>query len=131
MRALLLPQCHFCIKSCMNVSICNIWQNNNKGIRSTLSWPPTSQTVKPTFLYSTVSTLNPTQNTQIWESVKFFKASLPLNFPNVIQVCWLLNIWIFNLIHQTWFYRLVIANKGINTFLSKIRMEKKVPSRLR
>lgn len=27
----------------------------------TLSWPPTSQTVKLMFLYSTVSTLNPEQ----------------------------------------------------------------------
>lgn len=33
--------------------------NPAKGIAITLSWPPTSQTVKLMFLYSTVSTLKP------------------------------------------------------------------------
>jgi len=36
----------------------------------TLSWPPTSQTVKEMFLYCTVSTLNPDQReeSELWEN---------------------------------------------------------------
>jgi len=39
----------------------DVRQEDAGGI-NTLSWPPTSQTVKLMFLYSTVSTLNPALN---------------------------------------------------------------------
>jgi len=39
----------------------DVTQEDTGGI-NTLSWPPTSQTVKLMFLYSTVSTLNPVPN---------------------------------------------------------------------
>jgi hypothetical protein len=62
-------QCHLNVQHCSYPwpdPICHRPVNNcmaEVGVRddcvSTLSWPPTSQTVKLMFLYSTVSTLNP------------------------------------------------------------------------
>ncbi|BAT95249.1 hypothetical protein VIGAN_08193300 [Vigna angularis var. angularis] len=44
--------------------------HEDAGRVNTLSWPPTSQTVKLMFLYSTVSTLNPASNEVLAESHK-------------------------------------------------------------
>lgn len=62
--------CRWIIKICqlwihihIDMSTCSVKQVSILIKRlDTLSWPPTSQTVKLIFLYSTVSTLNPANN---------------------------------------------------------------------
>lgn len=52
----------------------------------TLSWPPTSQTVKLMFLYSTVSTLNPNQIIMIIESNYYIEKKKRDNEPNWVEL---------------------------------------------
>jgi len=47
-----------CLPQTREKAVCEQSQGKANSV-STLSWPPTSQTVKLMFLYSTVSTLNP------------------------------------------------------------------------
>jgi hypothetical protein len=89
-------QCHLNVKHCSYPwpdPICHRLVNNGMAeVRvtddcvSTLSWPPTSQTVKLMFLYSTVSTLNPVKFPQAL--CQCYISSAPIGSDRLLQPTW-------------------------------------------